>query len=81
VAGQSVKTGRAQVRQALADGLAELLDRMGRTTTVPAPEIATLVCSMVDGLGLQLASGEPPALVEPAWAGFWAALLSLTRPA
>jgi hypothetical protein len=54
---------------------------MGRVATVPPSEIATLVASLIDGLGWRLATGEAPEQVEPAWAAFWAAILSLTRPA
>jgi AcrR family transcriptional regulator len=81
VAGRSVKAGHATMARSIADGLSQLLQHMGRTASVPPSEIATLVSALIDGLGLQLAAGEQAELVEPAWAAFWAAVLSLTRPA
>jgi AcrR family transcriptional regulator len=81
VAGRSVKAGRSTLTHAIADGLVHLFEHMGRVATVPPSEIATLVASLIDGLGWRLATGEAPEQVEPAWAAFWAAILSLTRPA
>jgi AcrR family transcriptional regulator len=81
MAGQSVRHGRADLTRALADGLVELFSHMGCTTTVPPSEIAALLAALIEGMGLQLAGGEPAHQLEPAWSAFWAAALSLTRAA
>jgi AcrR family transcriptional regulator len=81
VAGRSVRDGRAELARALTDGLVELLEHMGRSAAVPPSEVAALLAALIDGLGLQLASGEKADQLEPAWAAFWAGMLSLTRPA
>jgi AcrR family transcriptional regulator len=81
MAGQSVRRGRAELVRALTDGLVELFAHMARATTVPPSEIGALLAALIEGLGLQLASGEPAQQLEPAWSAFWAAALSLTRPA
>ena len=80
VAGRSVRDGRAGLVRALTDGLVQLFEHMDRSATVPPSEVAALLAALIDGLGLQLASGEPAERLEPAWAAFWAAVLSLTRP-
>jgi AcrR family transcriptional regulator len=77
---QSARAGRSSFSQALGDGLAELLDHMGRSAAVPPSEIATLLASVADGLGIRIAGGDKPEDLEPAWSAFWAAVLSLTRP-
>jgi hypothetical protein len=81
MAGQSVRRGRAELVRALTDGLVELFAHMARAATVPPSEIAALLAALIEGLGLQLASGEPAHQLEAAWSAFWAAALSLTRPA
>jgi AcrR family transcriptional regulator len=80
VAGRSVRDGRAGLVRALTDGLVQLFEQMNRSAAVPPSEVAALLAALIDGLGLQLASGEPAEQLEPAWAAFWAAVLSLTRP-
>lgn len=80
-AGRSVREGRAGLVRALTDGLVHLFEHMERSAAVPPSEIAALLAALIDGLGLQLASGEKPEQLEPAWAAFWAAVLSLTQPA
>lgn len=79
IAGQSVRAGRAELVRSLADGLVKLFEHMACAAAVPPSEIAALLAAMIDGLGLQLASGEEAERLEPAWSGFWAAILSLTR--
>jgi TetR/AcrR family transcriptional repressor of bet genes len=81
LAGRAVKEGRAGLQRALTDGVVHLFEHMARTAAVPPTELAALLAALIDGLGLQLASGERPEQLEPAWAAFWAAVMSLTRPA
>jgi AcrR family transcriptional regulator len=80
MAGRSVRDGRAGLVRALTDGLVHLLGHMHRSATVPPSEVAALLAALIDGLGLQLASGEKADQLESAWSAFWAAVLSLTRP-
>lgn len=78
LAGQTVRDGRTAFARASADGVVALFERMGRAAAVPPSEIASLLAAVIDGLGLQLATGEKPDDMEPAWSAFWAAVLSLT---
>jgi AcrR family transcriptional regulator len=78
---RTVNNARLRFVAQLGESVSALLSRMGLGCTVPAAEIASLMAAVIDGLGLQLASGAPAEALEPAWHAFWAGILSLTRPA
>ena len=77
--GQTARKAAAQFRASVAAATASLVERMGRTLTVPADEAGELLVSTVNGLGLELDMGVEQDRVNAAWAAFWIGLLALTR--
>lgn len=80
VVDRTVRDQRRRFIGLLAHSLTALFRRMGVVTTVPPAELAALLAATVEGLAIQLAAGIEETALEPAWAAFWAGLLSLTRP-
>jgi AcrR family transcriptional regulator len=81
VVGRTVRLSRQRFVTQLDVSAAALFLRMGLRPTVQGEEIALLLAAVIEGLGLQVASGTPADSLEPAWSAFWAGVLSLTRPA
>lgn len=78
--GLSEQTVSAQVARfcgALGQAAMAMLERMGLRPAVPAHEIGWLLGAVLDGMGLQLASGAEPAELEGAYAALWLGILSL----
>jgi AcrR family transcriptional regulator len=81
IVGRTVRDCRQRFVSQLGSSTESMFGRMGLATTVQTQEIALLLGAVIEGLGLQVASGTPTADLEPAWAAFWAGVLSLTGPA
>jgi AcrR family transcriptional regulator len=79
--GRTVRECRQEFVAQLETSTRAMFERMGLEASVQTQEIALLLGAVIDGLGLQVASGTPSADLEPAWAAFWAGVLSLTRSA
>lgn len=78
---RTVNTARLRLISQLGQDLDALFRRMELRPSVPTSEIALLMMAVIDGLGLQVASGNSPDTLEPAWHALWAGVLSLTRAA
>jgi AcrR family transcriptional regulator len=78
---QTVNQAKQRFVSQLGEAADALFRRIGLRSSVPTGEIALLMVAVIDGLGLQVASGTPASTLEPAWHAFWAGILSLTTPA
>ena len=79
IAGQSVSKVDAVFREAIAGSLTALLDGLGVRLRVPLAEVAALLISVIDGVGLQLLRDDPSPDLENAYAAAWLGILSLER--
>ncbi len=77
---RTVSSARLRMLSQLVEDVDALFRRMELTSSVPTGEIALLLMAVIDGLGLQVASGASADALEPAWHALWAGVLSLTRP-
>lgn len=76
---RTVSASRRNFTTRLEGALETLFGHLGLRSSVPISEVALLMGAVIDGLGLQLASGAAADAVEPAWHAFWVGVLSLTR--
>lgn len=77
--GRTARTAAAEFRRTVAAATEALVERMGRTLSVPADEAGGLLVSTINGLGLELEMDVDSDRVGAVWAAFWVGLLALTR--
>jgi AcrR family transcriptional regulator len=77
---QSVNDGRDEMAASLTSSVRDLLTGLQLRTSVPAEDLSALLLATIEGLGLRIAGGADPVRLEPAWAAFWAGLLSFASP-
>ncbi|MSR06198.1 MAG: TetR/AcrR family transcriptional regulator [Gemmatimonadetes bacterium] len=78
---QLVSNHAAGLSEKLQAGIESQFRTMGLEPTVTVAELGQFLAVGLQGLGLQLATGVKPELLEGAHSALWVAVLGMTRPA